>query len=232
MTKGADLYRLQGLDSGADAKRRRLAEVEAMLGESETLQQARRAVESAQALVQKWTQRQRNLEFENQGILDENSRSEQVLYGGTVKNPKELADLQAKVGELRRRRQKLEDSLLEAMIEREETEAARARAQEHLDDTEARWSAQQADLMTEREALQGELVKIERARTNLLPSIEASDLTTYEALRRRKGGLAVAYVRDGACSGCGVAIPPSLEWQLRQGGWACCSNCERIVVRT
>lgn len=232
MTKGADLYRLQCLDSDADAKRRRLAEVGAMLGESETLQQARRAVESAKALAQKWTQKQRNLELENQGILDEISRSEQILYGGTVKNPKELADLQAKVGELRRRRQKLEDSLLEAMIEREETEAACTRARDHLDDTEARWSAQQADLMAERETLQGELVKVEQVRTNLLPSIEASDLTTYEALRRRKGGLAVACVRDGACSGCGVAIPPSLEWQLRQGGSACCSNCERIVVRT
>jgi predicted nucleic acid-binding Zn-ribbon protein len=232
MTKGADLYRLQCLDSDVDAKRRRLAEVEAMLGESETLQQARRARESAQALAQEWAQRQRNLELENQGILDEISHSEQRLYSGTIKNPKELADLQAKVGELRRRRLKLEDSLLEAMIEREETEAACTQAQEHLDDTEARWSAQQADLMTERITLQGELVKIEQARVNLLPSIEASDLATYEALRRRKGGLAVAHVRDGACSGCGVAISPSLEWQLRQGGSACCSNCERIIVRT
>jgi DNA repair ATPase RecN len=100
MTKGADLYRLQCLDSDVDAKRRRLAEVEAMLGESETLQQARRARESAQALAQEWAQRQRNLELENQGILDEISHSEQRLYSGTIKNPKELADLQAKVGEL------------------------------------------------------------------------------------------------------------------------------------
>jgi len=51
-------------------------------------------------------------------------------------------------------------------------------------------------------------------------------------LRRRKGGLAVVQVRDGACGGCGVIISPSLKWQLRQEKLVCCGNCERIVVRT
>jgi hypothetical protein len=34
MTEGADLYRLQGLDSEGDKKRQRLAEVEAAFNES------------------------------------------------------------------------------------------------------------------------------------------------------------------------------------------------------
>nr|HID13182.1 hypothetical protein [Anaerolineae bacterium] len=231
MTKGADLYRLQCLDSEGEEKRRRLAEVEAALGESEALRQARQVLESAQALVQRWALRQRDLELEIQGLSDKISRSEQRLYSGVVKNPKELADLQAEVAALKRRRQKLEDDLLEAMIEREEAEAVRAQAQVHLDETQARWSAQQADLMAEQEVLQGRLAEIEQARAALLPSIEAGDLTVYQALRRRKGGLAVVQVRDGACGGCGVAISPRLEWQLRQGELVYCGNCERIIVR-
>jgi predicted nucleic acid-binding Zn-ribbon protein len=232
MTKGADLYRLQCLDHEGDAKRRCLAEVEAALGESEPLQQARRALESAQALVKRWSLRQRDLELETLGVSDKISRSEERLYGGTVRNPKELAELQAEVAALRRRRQRLEDDLLTAMIELEEAEAAHADAHQHLDETQARWSAQQADLATEREGLQARLAEIEQARADVLPTIEAGDLATYQTLRRRKGGLAVVQVRNGACGGCGIAISPSLEWQLRHDELGACSNCGRIIVRT
>ncbi|MFQ6101743.1 MAG: zinc ribbon domain-containing protein [Anaerolineae bacterium] len=231
MTKGADLYRLQCLDTERDAKQRRLAEVEAALGESEVLKQARQALESAQAQVKKWALRQRDLELEIQGLADKISRSEKRLYSGVVKNPKELADLQAEVAALRRRRQKLEDDLLEAMIEREEADTTHAQAQEHLDEIQARWSDEQAGLVAEREALRGELAKIEQAQAGLLPSIEAHDLAVYQALRHRKGGQAVVQVHDGACGGCGIAISPSLEWRLRQGELVHCGNCERIVVR-
>lgn len=232
MTREADLYRLQCLDSEGDRKRRRLGEVEAALGESEALKQARRALGSAEALVRRWMVQQRDLELEVQGVSDRISRSEQRLYSGTVKNPKELTDLQAEVAALQRRQQKLEDDLLEAMIEGEEAETAHAQAQRHLDETQAYWSAQQAELMAEREALQGRLAEIEQARVGLLPRIEAGDLSTYQGLRRRKGGLAVVQVRDGACGGCGVAVTSGLEWQLRQEGLGYCSNCERMIVRT
>lgn len=232
MTKGADLYRLQCLDSEKDAKQRRLAEVEAALGESEALKQARQALESVQAQARQWALRQRDLELETQGLSDKISRSEKRLYSGAVKNPKELADLQAEVAALRRRRQKLEDDLLEVMIEREEAEATHTQAQEHLDETQARWSDQQAELVAERETLQEKLANIEQARADLLPSIEPGDLVVYQTLRRRKGGQVVVQVRDGACGGCGIAISPSLEWQLRQGKLVHCGNCDRIVVRT
>ena len=232
MAKGADLYRLQCLDTEKDAKQRRLAEVEAALGESKALKQARQALESAQAKVQKWTIRQRDQELEIQGLSDKISRSEKRLYSGAVKNPKELADRQAEVAALQRRRQKLEDSLLETMIEREEAETAHTQAQEHLDETQAHWSNQQAELVAERESLQEGLAKIERAQTGLLPNIEPGDLAAYQALRRRKGGLVVVQARGGACGGCGLAISPSLEWQLRQEGLVRCGNCERIIVRT
>ncbi|RLC67582.1 MAG: hypothetical protein DRI48_01930 [Chloroflexi bacterium] len=231
MTEGINLYRLQRLDSEGDAKRERLAEVEAALGQSEELKQARRRLKNTQEQVRKWNLQQRNLELKIQGLSDKISRSEQRLYSGVVKNPKELTDLQAEIAALRRRRQKLEDDLLEAMIEREEAETACAQAQKHLDETQARWSAQQADLVVEQEALRNRLTEIQQARDELLPSIEAQDLNTYQTLRRRKGGLAVVQVQDGACGGCGVGISPSLEWKLREAGLGHCGNCERIIVR-
>ena len=231
MTQGADLYRLQCLDLDGDTKQRRVTEVEAALGESEALKQARRDVDTAQAQARRWSLRQRDLELETQGVSDKITRSEQRLYSGAVKNPKELADLQSEVAALRRRRQKLEDDLLTAMIELEEAESTHEEARQHLDQTQAGWSVEQADLLAEREALQQALAEIEEARAKLLPKIDADALTLYQNLRRRKGGLAVVQVRDGACGGCGIGVSPSLEWQLRRDGRSICGNCGRIIVR-
>jgi len=231
MTKGADLYRLQYLDRDGDERRRRLTEVEAALGESEALNQARRSLESVQALVKKRALRQRDLELQTQGVADKISRSEQRLYSGAVTNPKELTDLQSEVASLRRRRQKLEDDLLAAMIELEERQDAQVDAQRHLDQTQAQWTAHQADLAAERDKLQDKLTEIERMRTQVLPKIDAADLANYQTLRRRKSGFAVVQVRNGACGGCGLAVPPSLEWQLRHEEVGTCSNCGRILVR-
>lgn len=231
MSESPILYRLQCLDSEADAKQQRLSEIEAALRESEALQRARHAVEDAQAQVQQCALHQRDLELQTQGLVDRIARSEQRLYEGTIKNPKELDDLQKDIASLRRRQQQLEDELLEAMLKREEAENTHTQAQTHLEEIQAQWSAQQADLLREREALQVRLAEIRQERATLLPQIEADVLSTYQHLRRRKGGLAVAPILDGACSACGVALSPGLEWQLRQGKQACCSNCERILVR-
>ena len=74
--------------------------------------------------------------------------------------------------------------------------------------------------------------EIEQARADVLPTIEAGDLAAYQTLRRRKGGLAVVQVRNGACGGCGIVVSPALEWQLRHDGLSTCGNCGRIIVRT
>jgi predicted nucleic acid-binding Zn-ribbon protein len=231
MSERATLYRLQCLDSEADARQRRLKDVEAALGESETLRQARRAVEDAQAQAHRSALRQRDLELESEGLGDKISRSEQRLYSGALKNPKELDDLQKDIASLRRRRQQLEDEQLEVMIERENRERMQADAQKRLVEIQAHWSAQQADLLGEREALQGRLAEIEQARAALVTEIDTGDMAVYQPLRRRRGGVAVAQVLDGTCSACGVGLSPSLEWQLRQGKLTCCGNCERILVR-
>jgi predicted nucleic acid-binding Zn-ribbon protein len=231
MSRGEALYNLQLCDSEGDAKRNRTVEIDAALGESEALKQARRALEIAQTRGQKWAVRQRDLELELQGLADKIARSENQLYGGGITNPKELADIQAEVASLRRRRQAIEEKCLEAMIEREEAGAEEAQAKHQLDKTEARWSADQADLIAERETLEERLAELEQERTRLLEIIGADDLATYEHLRRRKGGLAVTQDRDDTCGVCGYAISPNLKWQLREEGVVTCSNCERIIVR-
>ena len=230
MKMGADLYHLQRLDSEGDSMRGRLTDIAAALGESQELVQARQTLEDAHAQVRKWAVQQRDLELEIQGLADKATRSEQHLYSGAVKNPRELADLQAEIAALQRRQLKLEDDLLDAMVERDEAESAQTQAQQQLDETQALWSAQQADLMAEQSELQEKMAEIEQERATVLPNIDAGILATYQNLRRRKAGLAVTQVNGDACGVCGVGMSPKLKWQLREGEIIYCSNCERIIV--
>jgi len=230
VTTGEALYRLQQLDSEHDAKQDRLREIDIALRDDAALRQARLTLEEEDKRARKWQTRQRDLELEIQSLSDKTSRSEQRLYGGKVTNPKELADLQAEIASLKRRRQKLEDTLLEAMIEREGAEQARDEALRHLEELESIWATRQADLKAERDTLEGRLGQIEQRRATVVSRLDTTVLATYKRLRDTKGGQAVAGLRGDACAVCGVTISPSAEWKLREGELIHCDACGRFIV--
>jgi predicted nucleic acid-binding Zn-ribbon protein len=230
MSRGEDLYHLQQLDSEWGARQDRLAEIGAALRDDRVLREAHQAVEEAKKRAQKWHIKQRDLELQIQSLSDKLSRSEKRLYGGQVKNPKELADLQAEVASLTRRRRRLEDTLLEAMITREEAEETREEAQAALEEVTSAWSTRQVDLKAEQEELEQRVEGIRQEREAVVPRIEAEVMMKYESLREQKGGQAVARVLDDTCTGCGVAVPPSAEWKLRQDDLCYCDTCRRILV--
>ncbi len=231
MSTGSDLYRLQELDSEEDAAKRRLSEIEAALEENEALKRARHALKTAQEQVNKWARQQRDLELQIQTVVDKRARSEKRLYSGEVTNPKELADLQAEMASLQRRKRTLEDELLETMIALEESESAQAEAQRHVDQTENEWMGRQANLKAEQDQLQSRLITIGQEQTEeILPRISADNLADYHALRAKKSGIAVVKLNHDACGACGVNVTPAVKWELRQAGITYCGNCGRIIV--
>lgn len=229
MGRAASLYRLQQLDSETDQKQNRLEAVRAALGETPALRRARARAEKAAASVQQWRTRQRDLDLTVRSIKDEIAAAEKQLYSGSIRNPKELTDLQAKAASLKRLLEHKEDDLLEAMIGLEEAEAELKAAQAHLAEAEASWQADQGALSGEMEQLERRLAEIDHERQALLPSLRADDLTLYRSLRQRRG-VAVAMMRGGACTACGMEVPPGRLAQGHAAGLLTCGNCERILL--
>lgn len=230
MNRSVQLYNLQQLDLEEEAIRRRLKEIAAALGETPALQEARRAAREAADAVHRWAARQRDLELAVQSLKDEIRAAERTLYNGSIRNPKALDDLQKKVLSLKRLLEKREEELLEAMIAREEAEAAQQQADARLREVETAWQDDQSELTAEKAAREKRLAEVIRARNALLPAIPPSDLEVYRTLRRTKGGLAVAVMRHGACTACGMEVPSSRLEQVREADLFFCSNCERILV--
>lgn len=230
MKRARTLYQLQKTETEMAQKGRRLKEVEASIKESEDLIQARAAIDKGQKRIKDGAARLRRIELESQGLQTETAAEEKRLYGGRITSPKELASLEEKIKNLRHRRAKLEDDQLGAMLELEDAEKDLAISQERLALIEAEWTASQGTLIEERDRLRKELARSANERVALRQVVASADLTFYENLSRRKGGVGVARIVDGACRGCGVAVPPRQSAAVYDtDDLIVCSHCERIL---
>jgi predicted nucleic acid-binding Zn-ribbon protein len=230
MTIAADLYALQEIDSAIEATMTSLAAVEEQLGESEELVAGRQAVEEGHHAVEGLSKQQRDLEWQVDDLRSRLSDVEGKLYGGSVRNPKELASVQDEAnimkGQLRRR----EDELLELMVRVEETQSTLRESEQSLSELEARWRQEQQELVGEKERLEGEIAGLEDRRKRQASAIDARVLALYENLRERRQGRAVVKVERGMCGGCRISLPMSILQKARSGfDVVQCVSCERIL---
>jgi predicted nucleic acid-binding Zn-ribbon protein len=230
MNRSQLLYRLQTIDLEIGNGRRLLEEVEAGLGESEELRQARRALQKAENELNHWRITLRDLELETRSLTAKITSVEERLYSGRVTNPKELANFQNEVSYLKRRRGELEDRQLEAMVEIEEHEAEVDSKKASLAQIKAEWTQTQERLTEERSELEERLAHLKKERVKAEGMIEAEDLALYGDLCSRKGGRAVALLKGEVCQACRVTLPTSRVQQARSGSsLSFCSSCQRIL---
>ena len=208
-----------------------LSEVEAQLGETEELVAARELVEQRRGETHLVQERQKGLDWDAEDARRKALEIEGKLYGGTVKNPKELEDLQADLSSLRSQLRKREDALLEVMLELEDAETALKEAEAALAELESAWKAEQASLTETKAALKGEIQALEAKRSRQLEGMDRAALSLYQTLRERRQGGAVAVVERGLCQGCRITLPMSILQKARSGlGLVQCVSCERILL--
>ena len=123
MSQAQVLYDLQQIDTEIRTKKQRLGEVLRLQKEPPALLAAREKAAAAEADLGRWRARHKDLTLEIATVADKAKRSEERLYSGVVKNPKELNDLQHEVEALGRRRATLEDEALQVMMTVDERQA-------------------------------------------------------------------------------------------------------------
>ena len=96
MTSAADLFGLQEIDLSRDNRRALIADINSRLGESEELIGAREEVKTAEAELEALRRDQRELDSRVQDLDAKIGPLDQKLYGGSIRNPRELTDLDEK----------------------------------------------------------------------------------------------------------------------------------------
>ncbi len=224
------LYELQEIDLELERKSEALKQVEERLGKDEALAQARTALAEDKGRVADLERRQRAAEWEVDDLGAKITPLEEKLYGGSVRNPKELLSMEQELGSLKAQRREREDQLLDIM---EEVELARkqfrAKSAE-VQELEQEWRRDQERLMQEQEQLRSDLAALEQGREPVLAQIDSISFELYQALRQEKQGLAVVKVKQGRCQGCRIILPMSKLQRPKVGQEPVrCSNCGRIL---
>ncbi len=224
------LYRLQQVDSQLDQNSARLEEINTILADDSVLENLRGLAASSAENLREVQRELRQSEHNTQAQREKLKQTETRLYSGKVTNPKELQDLQNEAAALKRYLQVLEDRQLEAMLKVDEAEAAAVGDQNEFDQTAAQKRVENQDLVDEQAALLSEVSRLREERVAAATGIPDETLNQYEALRKKRQGVAVARVTDQACAACGSTLSSTLLQEARDPGViTTCGFCSRIL---
>lgn len=230
MTQPFLLYRLQQIDSQIDRALARSKDIEFALSQDEAVRQAQAAAGQAEAALaaQRKALKLAEQEVQNQAIKIE--QTEAALYGGKVRNPKELQDLQKDVAALKRYRSVLEDRQLEVMLACEEAESLQVSSTAALQAALSASAGQHAALHEEQGGIQRDLGRLAGERSAAATGIDAAALALYEQIRKARRGTAVSKVDGRACSACGTVLNAALLAQAHSPSQLSrCDTCGRIL---
>jgi len=222
------LCELQQVDFELREQQGNLDRINHQLGESEALVESRSSLTLEKAHLVELERKQKDLEWETGDLENRMSQLNEKLYGGRVKNPKELFNLERELEDLKVKLNRKEDDLLEIMTEVEVAGDKVQVAAKQVEEVERRWQREQETLAQKQVEVDSQLLALNQRRGELASQINSEVLSTYEQVKQRKGR-AVARVEQGRCGGCLITLPLS-EWQrARAGELVRCGNCGRIL---
>jgi hypothetical protein len=230
MSRVSQLFDLQQIDSGLDRRVARMRQIDEQMSDSPELVAARERYDLSRRTL---TEKQAELKHLSHEADDTSTRlkaQEKRLYDGSIKDPRELTQVQEEVWHLKTRFKALEDSVFDAMVQVEEAESAVAGVGDELDHIENDWRQFQAGLMEEKDKLTEQAKVLQVKRQRAIAEVQWADLQVYERMRRSKGGVAVAAVQGGLCGGCHVAVPVHVLRVARASAdFTACPTCGRIL---
>jgi predicted nucleic acid-binding Zn-ribbon protein len=232
MSEALNLYRLQKLDTEIERINARLEEIEKKLSDDSRVKRAKKNLEETKENAKQIRIKLNQIEDRVEAQRIKRKTTQAALFGGKIKNPKELPDLQMETEALKRYISQLEDEQLEAMIAYESAENAEKQASKDLTQIKGTIAEENAALLGEKNKLEADLERFIREKEAVLQSISSKSLSLYQKLRKTKNGVAVAAISEGGCSICGQSLTPADLQSIRASNkLVFCPNCGRILFK-
>ncbi len=230
MSYSSKFFRLQQIDTQLDHILSRLKELDILLNDNALLNEAEARYQNAKTSLQETGKALRQAEDQVQDQRIKITQNESSLYGGKIRNPKELQDLQNDVASQKKFLTVLEDKQLELMLATEEAENSCSRINSELAQVQATVVEQQAHLLAEKTNLSLDRDRLQIERRAAESALTPADLELYNQLRKSRNGVAVASISDRACSACGVGLTPAVVQSASSPTQIIrCNSCGRIL---
>ncbi|MHB0922827.1 MAG: zinc ribbon domain-containing protein [Bellilinea sp.] len=230
MSQSFHLFQLQKIDTQLDQGAARVNEISAKIETDRRVQDQQQVVDNASKVLASAQAQLKKIEQDADTRRIKLEQCEASLYGGKVKIPKELQDLQNEAAAIKRSISTLEDQQLEAMISVEDAQAQLNVAQKHLAILQAEVTHENAVLAGESSALKALMDRLKVEHQAVLGQIDQNFYDEYERLRKNKRGIAVASLTDNACSACGTVLTPADRQAARSPTILFhCPSCGRFI---
>ena len=228
MNVAKQLYQLQKVDQELESTEQAIKQVASQLGESQAVVEMQSKFNMERQHLEGLRKQQHTTEWDIENLVAKLKATEDDLYSGKIKNPKELSSLQQEVDSLKIRRSQLEDKALETMEQVEITTESVATINQELKLLEAEWQKQQKQLSAKMEQLETEVAELKDKLRMISDRIDPQTIDFYRDLKNRKG-FAVAKVEQGVCSGCRITLAVTELQKVRSSSQVLCSSCGRIL---
>ena len=228
MSVASQLYQLQEIDTELESDEQAVNQISRQIGDNKIIIEAQNRLTAERQHLEELTKQQRSLEGDIEDIASKVTTVEKELYGGRVRNPKELTDLQHEAEGLKTRRAPLEDKALETMEQVELATGNAASLDSELKKIESEWQSQQKQLSADLEKLMTAIAVLKEKRQAQVAGIEPQTVAIYQEVKKQRG-TAVARVEQGLCRGCRISLPVSEFQKVRTGALVRCGSCGRIL---
>ena len=233
MTTIRPIYELQEMDSKIDRQQSELATVEARLADNKLMEELKRRLSTNEERLMRLMQTkssQAMQDLEAKQFQAKVQSLEERLYGGSVRNQKELESITSELQYTKQQYTESDEQLLTLMLSVDELEKQIAETRARIKELESTQAEARVKLAGERDALKESLASDAEKRTRMVEAIPALLLSQYERLRKAKQGVAVAMVQGGRCMACRLALPTGEMQSLRTSNVPItCSSCGRIL---
>ena len=223
------LIRLQQVDISIQELRSR---IDSLPGISKALDEKLRAaqssLEAAKEKVKTNQTNRRKLESEISAIEAKITKYREQMMA--VKTNDEYRALQHEIDHAQTAFRKLEDDVLNLMMEAETQQSDIKTAEVRLKEDQQKVSAERSQLEEEYKRNVSALDAYLKERTEIESSVSPDILPRYERVRKHRGGIAVAAARDYVCELCQVHIRPQVFQEIRKNDQIiACDACQRIL---
>jgi predicted nucleic acid-binding Zn-ribbon protein len=221
------LIRLQALDSeAAEARKAQSTIPETQRALDQKLDGARGALAAAKDRLAANQTERRVLEKDLASVSARLSRYKDQLM--EVKTNREYTAMQHEIETAQGEVKRLEDAMLERMLEADELSGG-------VKDAETALQAAESQIAKERLELDLQLAGVTlerttRARSELAAELPPPVLALYDSVARNRRGIAVTTARDERCTQCQVRLRPQVYQQIRHNETVVqCESCQRIL---
>jgi len=230
MSLSFHLYQLQKIDTQIDQGKVRIHEISRIIESDPRLADAQLQVEKLQGVLKLSQSDLGRIERDTAAKRLKLEQSEAALYGGKVKIPKELQDLQHEVASLKKVISGMEDQQLDAMVGVEEAQSNLDTANKIYRQVQSTFASEHAVLTGESDMLGALRDRMLIERSAIINQIDPTTLGEYERLRKAKRGMAVAAINEDSCSACGTQLTAAERQASRSPSILFhCPSCGRFL---